>query len=568
MRAFEFLKEAVLRGSSSDSVPGYLNNMLRADSLSIGEKGEKASGLKLTDESRTKINDLLAGLKAGTLSKDNVMDTKLDFDNGSTYYIKAIHKSPDIKAPGAAGDAGTDSNSDATQGGTTKFWNDGEVSETFLGAALFVKFSNQGPATVGAVKEAIKSFKVIPGGFAASSTRNGVDPVEIVALNKPQNNQVVTDYVSNYNELSSKFPKGIKGLDVLIKSCVAYVNESSKVEEAIVKADTNRNKDKISIKTDGVSDQKGTKADLKFSIGNDEQLLSLKANAVKQFGQDTGATPEVIKTFFSRFLPDLAVTTNANWPEMSMQKTKERKKAGEDLQAVAKEIYSYIGEVYKQASNALQSKIGNPDTAASVIQDLYNGITHHAQGKEANQTLVVLNPGGKKAWQELSFGPSLKEALQSFRLESKLLVSGEGSDNHILQIFGRGIDTVAAVAQAQNIETPKDAEVAAKTVATKKSRIKSDPEMLIQLRSYVQEAGPTIRNIVEMGPLLKTITEVQKIEKALDNMPDPAKEEPAKPDELAAIKKNAGIKPAPAAPTPTTPSQPATSAVTLASPTT
>jgi hypothetical protein len=555
MRAFEFLKETILQGSSTASVLGYLNNMLKVDSLAIGKDGEKASGLKLTDGSRTKITALITGFKAGTVSKNDVMDTKLDFDNGSTYYIKAIHKSPDIKAPGAAGDSGTDSDSDATQGGATKFWNDGEVSETFLGAALFVRFSSQGPVTVDAVKEAIKSFKVIPGGFAASATRNGVDPIEMVALNKPQNNQVITDYVSNYNELSSKFPKGIKGLDVLIKAGVAYVNESSKVEEAIAKADNNQDKDRIAIKTDGVSDQKGTKADLKFSIGNDEQLLSLKANAVKQFGQDTGATPEVIKTFFSRFLPDLAVTTNANWPEMSMQKTKERKKAGEDLQAIAKEIYSYIGEVYKQASNALQSKISNPDTAASIVQDLYDGITYHAQGKEANQTLVVLNPGGKKAWQELSFGPSLKEALQSFRLESKLLVSGEGSDNHILQIFGRGIDTVAAVAQAQNIETPKDAEAAAKTVATKKSRVKSDPEMLIQLRSYVQEAGPTIRNIVEMGPLLKTITEVQKIEKALDAMPAPAKQEPAKPDELAAIKKNAGIKPAPALPAQTTPAQ-------------
>jgi hypothetical protein len=560
MRAFEFLKETVLQGSSTKSVLGYLNNMLKVDSLAIGVDGEKASGLKLTDGSRTKITALIAGFKAGTVSKNDVMDTKLDFDNGSTYAIKAIHKSPDIKAPGAAGDTSPDSDPDATKGGATKFWNDGEVSETFLGAALFARFASQELVTVDAVKEAIKTFKVIPGGFSASATRNGVDPIEIVALNKPQNNQVVTDYVNNYDELSSKFPKGIKGLDVLINSCVAYVNESSKVEEAIAKADNNPDKDKIAIKTDGVSDQKGTKADLKFSIGNDEQLLSLKANAVKQFGQDTGATPEVIKTFFSRFLPDLAVTTNSEWPEMSRQKTAERKKAGEDLQAIANQVYGYIGEVYQKAGAAIEAKLSDPTSAALVVEDLYAGITHHAQGKEANQTLVILNPGGKKAWQELSFGPSLKEALQSFRLEVKQFTAGvSGETNHMLQIFGRGIDSVAAVAQAQNVETPKDAEAAAQTVIKKKPK-PVDKEMLIQLRSYVQEAGPTIRNIVEMGPLLKTITEVQKIEKALDNMPEPAKEEPAKPDELAAIKKNAGIKPAPAAQPAAQPAAPAVAA--------
>jgi hypothetical protein len=46
----------------------------------------------------------------------------------------------------------------------------------------------------------------------------------------------------------------------------------------------------------------------------------------------------------------------------------------------------------------------------------------------------------------------------------------------------------------------------------KKRAVKVDPELLFQLRSYVQEAGPTLRNIIEMGPLLKDITEVQHIQ--------------------------------------------------------
>lgn len=559
MRAFEFIKEATLYNTSSSSWMGYLNNMLTVSEFSIGKTGEKKSGLKLTDGSREKIKGFIASLSKVPPSTDDAVDIGksieaaiLDFtdedNNVVQYKIKNIFKSPEIRAQGASGDEGSDEDEkDSGKGGTKKYWNDGEVAETFLGAALFARFKSQSAIDIGAVKSTIQDFKTIPGGFAATGVR-GQDPIDMTALNKPVNNQVVTEYIQNYEELKSKFPKGVAGLDTLINACVRYVNESSKVLEALEKADGNPGKDKIVIKTDGVSDQKGTKADLTFSVGGEERLLSLKANAVKQFGQDTGATPEVIKTFFGRFIPDLAVPINADWPDVSRKGTKALKKSGANMQAIAKQIYGYIGEAYSAADAKINEKLQNPDSASNLVQDIYDGIRHHAQGSKEQQTLVILNPSSKKSWQELEFGPKLKDALTSFRLETKLFKAGmDGENNHILQIFGRAKDSVAAVAQTTTVDNPKDAQAAVKQLAKKKRP--ADPEMLLQLRSYIQEVGPTIRNIVEMGPLLKTLTEVQMIKDELkDKPPEPnakPKTEPAKPDagkdELNTLKKNAGI---------------------------
>jgi hypothetical protein len=105
-----------------------------------------------------------------------------------------------------------------------------------------------------------------------------------------------------------------------------------------------------------------------------------------------------------------------------------------------------------------------------------------------------------------------------------LTLAGQGGkDNHILQIFGRPANSIAAVAMDNNISSDKQAQQA--LAVAKKRAPKVDPELLFQLRSYVQEAGPTLRNIVEMGPLLKDITEVQQIQNVA-NTPEPAEDEP------------------------------------------
>ena len=541
MRSREFLSEANLQGTSSASWLGYLKNMLTAPDIAIGDKGEKDSGLRLTNDSKQTIKKFIDAIEVKGEDphsiKSAIENTSLSFNNGDkSYLIKQIFKSPEIKS-GAGNEEGTEK----------KYWNDGEVAETFLGAALFARFQSTKSINVNDVISVLSSATPILGGFEAAGTR-GNNPVTLRAINKPQNNDVVDQYINSNAELAKKFPKAVAGLTTALNACVSYVNESKKVTDAIAEIEANPSKESIEVKTDGVSDQKGTKADLTLKIGNKIRLLSLKVNAVKQFGQDTGATPEVITTFFQRFIPDVTPdpenTLVSKWPDMSRTGTAVVKKAGGDLQQIAKNVYDLIGQVYQNVDAQLQTKLADPKLAASVVTDLYNGIIHHAQGAAAGQTLVILNPGGKAAWKELEFGPPLLEALQSFRLETKLILAGQGEkDNHILQIFGRAIDAKASTAMTTKIDNPADVAKAAKDIT--KKRVPVDPEMLIQLRSYVQEAGPTIRNIVEMGPLLKSITEVQAINAAPDAAPAAA------PDELARIKNLAGV---PASATPPKPS--------------
>jgi hypothetical protein len=482
--------------------------MLSAGSLSLGASGEKAKGLILTPDSKAVISELEAEIKDAIQSKSNletvkskIESTEIFFTNGTSALIKAVFKSPELRS--GAADVKTGAR-------TTKYWNDGEVAETFLGVALFARFKSKKDISADQVYAELKKLKPTPGGFMMKGKR-GNNPVEMLAINKPANNQAIEEISSDLQRFKREYPDASAELLKLIDASVAYVNQSSKVFEAIAKADNEPNADRVIIKTDGVSDQTGTKADLQLNVGDYERLLSLKANYVKQFGQDTGARFEVIKTFFSRFIPDVNIAElEDKWPPMNSADLKNYR-----AQGIARdkfnEVYSLVSQAYTTASNTLNKKLATPSTASEVVSDLYKGVIHHAQGTETKQVVVVLNPSANKAWAELEFGEQLEGALASFRLETKLTLAGKGDkDNHILQIFGRPANSIAAVAMDNNITSDGQAQKAAAVAKKRAPRV--DPELLFQLRSYIQEAGPTLRNIVEMGPLLKDITEVQHIQ--------------------------------------------------------
>jgi hypothetical protein len=523
--------------------------MLTAGSLSLGTSGEKAKGLILTPESKKIINGLIAEITSeiqnnGNLEliKSKIESTEISFTNDTTALIKSVFKSPEIRS--GAADVKTGAR-------TTKYWNDGEVAETFLGVALFARFKSKKEISADQVYDEFRKLKPAPGGFMMKGKR-GNNPVEMIAINKPANNQAIEEISTNLSKFKREYPDASTELLKLIDASVAYVNQSSKVSEAIAKADTEPNADKVIIKTDGVSDQTGTKADLHLNVGDYETLLSLKANYVKQFGQDTGARFEVIKTFFSRFIPDLDISNlESEWPPMDSANLKNYR-----AQGIAKdkfsEVYNLVAQAYTLASDNLTSKLASPQTASGVVTDLYNGIIHHAQGKETKQVVVVLNPSANKAWAELEFGESLENSLASFRLETKLTLAGAGRDNHILEIYGRPADSIAAVAMDNGINSDEQALKAANVA--KKRAPKVDPELLFQLRSYVQEAGPTLRNIVEMGPLLKDITEVQHIQDVTNTAVN-TEVEPTTPVEPANTQVSPDQQPANTDPVSTTPSQ-------------
>jgi hypothetical protein len=526
MRANEFLiNEARLSKTTATSWAPYLKALTRVDSVELGDAGELAQGLQLTNNSKEIISNLLDEYES--LDDKNAMsaiikDTKIEFTDGTIAPISKIFKSSAIKSV-----------SNTLDTAAKTYWNAGSVAETFLGAALFTRFQSNDNITADDVMAQLRRFEKFDGGFKFIGHRNN-DPIDVILLNNLENNKVVLEYINNYSEFAKTYIKGVKGLNSTISACVSYVNNAPKIKKAIEQADSNTESDRIIIKTDGVSDQKGTKADLQLKIGNIESLLSLKVNAVKQFGQASGVTPSVISAFFNSFIPGIDLSSLAqNWPAPP--------KKGTDPAIIVQTyqtIYSLIGQAYTAAFKKLNANLTSAESSAMVVNNVHDGILHHVQGATTGQTVVILNPKAGKDWQELDFNNDLIEAMQSFRLEASLTVASiDGSDNHILKIYGRPIDSVAKVAMTTDIESPSATKKA--VLAIKKAGpTKVDPELLIQLRSYLQNAGTYIRNIVEMGPLLKDIADVEKINK-LELPADPVTE--PNTQELDRIKKLAGV---------------------------
>lgn len=562
MRFNEFIKpilaESTLQKSSTSSWPTYLKNLLTAKDIGVGAQGERLAGQHLDARSKEIVKDLLKLLKDNSETGElTTRELVASIENTAVTLlpkklvvpIKYIHKSAEIK--GGKSEAGSEK----------KPWNEGEVAETILGAALYARFMSKKNISGSDVLTALEEFvnNPVTGGFVVTDgSRDEQSPIQMTALNKPGNNEIIVQYITNKSDLYSKFPKGVEGLDNKVEACAAYVNESSKVLKALEESDTYPG-NTIIIKTDGVTEQKGTKADLEISIGKYKQLLSLKVNDVKQFGQDSGSSGTVVSTFFQRFIPDLDISslymengipkswspeTGEGWPDMGSRKSTNALKQDNLWEAAVDQVYKLTGQAYQLANDLLQEKISDPASAEQVIADMYNGIIHHAQGGNVDQTLVILNPDDKTSWKELEFGPPLHQALQNYRLEVSVQVAAPGTDsNHRLRVFGRPLTQIAGVAAASDISTPAKVKKVKKAIDSNKPvREKMDPEMLFQLRSYIQESG-NMRNPVEMGPLLKSLTEVQKLENAPDTEVEKQEQEPVQKPVQNPVKDTTPIKP-------------------------
>ena len=559
MRFIEFkLTESTLQRTSSTSWPDYLKNLLTAKDIGIGPQGEKLSGQHLDSNSK----DLIKSLIKGFASAENKIQFAQQIEetvvtllpSKKQVPLKYLHKSAEIK--GSAAESGKEK----------KPWNEGEVAETILGAALYARFFSKKKIGAEEVWSALRMFtnNVVPGGFEIAGTkRNKKSPINMRAINKPLNNQVIDKLIHNKAELKKQYPEGVEALEQKVVACAAYVNESSKVLKALEEADANPGAP-INIKTDGVGDQKGTKADLQIDIGNWQQLLSLKVNDIKQFGQDSGSSGTVITTFFQRFIPDLDLSelymrdgepipwtpeTGEGWPDMDNKKAVKQLKADGLWDAALDQVYRLTGMAYQKAAANLQDKLTTPEGSAEVVTNFYKGIIHHAQGNAQFQTLVILNPDSKTAWKELEFGPSLEQALGNYKIDVTVEIGARGAGNHKLRVYGKAATPEAVVASQTNIDSEADAKKAKKKVDSGKVPLRSGTEMLFQLRSYQQESG-SMRNPVEMGGLLKNLTEVQKIE----DLPDLSTTE--KPQTVAPQQTVEPVQQAQTAPQTTPPQQP------------
>jgi len=348
--------------------------------------------------------------------------------------------------------------------GGTKDFNTGDVGEAFLGAATVAKFQKVGETiTEEDVLDVLSKMEVVrenKNKRGTLTTTSGNDKVDyVLVLNQ-------TSFSSLQKSLSTK--KLAPQMVGLNRSSVEWANTSSALKEAINISTSDPQSNKITVNSDGVSDQKGTKADLFLSIDeNTIELLSAKAGDVKQFGQVPGNSYEKVQTLFKSIF---GINISDRYIEQMNG-------------SVAKDNYPIFKEVYKDVADALTNELqGNTPAEVKFVKRLYTGISHHASLNDPKVSMVILKATpNSPGFTELTFGPELAEAMEQFDLQVV-----HQMDPPKIQIHGRPIGTEAI------------------------KEVKGDT-LLIQVRTNMKgdSSGGYIRSVIEMGKLLKSIAKVE-----------------------------------------------------------
>ena len=363
-----------------------------------------------------------------------------------------------------------------------KGFNTGDVAEGVLGAAVAAKFISRGkPITERDIANVIRGFSNIE---EIKSNKKGV----ITA--KAGNDQVTFRLVLNKTSFEALYEAATKDkyapeMKGLFKSGLEYANTDDDVREAISKVVDDPRANEVSINSDGVADQKGTKADLFLNIdGEVINLLSLKAGDVKQFGQGSGYSYEKLKEFFD-------TTFNINIDSRLIRRGSNQRSYADTMTGGARENFEIIKQIYKDIFEEIQDEItGNTNAEVVFLQRLYNGIFYHATRNDPNVSMVIMKatpnaPGFAK----LTFGEELRKAMEQFDLKIKMQENPPK-----IQIYGIPVGEEAKTLSGSNL--------------------------LLQIRSNLKgdSSEGYVRNIVEMGGLLKKIAAV---EKSVDTISDP-----------------------------------------------
>ena len=265
-------------------------------------------------------------------------------------------------------------------------------------------------------------------------------------------------------------------------NAVEYANTSKRVQSAISVARNDPRKNIVDVISDGgeKENQSITKVDLKIMIDGKEaakRLLSVKAGTVAQFGQVTGVNYEHIHEFFKTSLKmELNPTIKKYFYDIP-------KGAGKDFDDQKQSNFEHgtnaaYNYIFKQLQKEAKS---NPQ---KLIRDVYKGLVYHLTRDEPGVEMVILDPhnNGVQAFQELSFGPEFKKALDQLEIVAWMDPKGVG---YSLSIYGM----------------PKG------SIAKKLLKRPGPKNKLVDLVSQIR-AG-TIRNRLNMGGLLKVIADIE-----------------------------------------------------------
>jgi hypothetical protein len=369
--------------------------------------------------------------------------------------LSDIEKSPEIK--------GKDSD-----------YNIGDIGEIALGIAAGAKFL-AGGADVGEAEfvnlskqmtrenvtgkkgQLLDSLKLTFHG--PLKHQNGkIDEVDIMIIAPGRSVNAFVDLINGI-ESNQNFPGEVKGT---ILSALQYARDAEKIKAGIEQTAADPNTNTIEVVCDGVSDQRGTKADLVLHIdGKKINLISAKTGK-SQLGQASGHDWNKQVTFFSTVFGVNISTFKDKWGTTN-----------EEHIAAMQGVYSQlvIPKIQKlTGGNSVQAE-------AALVKSISDGLIRYSNNYDQNTSKVETVDIVKLSTQPGTPGFNLLRV--DSRLESALmktdLIGSSTPNNQGVQVYGN---------------------VGGKSL------------LLFKVRSYHSPAGDVFRTIIEGGPLLEQLAVV------------------------------------------------------------
>ena len=386
--------------------------------------------------------------------------------------------------------------------------NMGNVSEALLGCAVAAKFVKGGGTVT--EKDLVDMGRQLAQSGGTIQAKAGKDTLEFKVsipfmdkkafyawLGEDSRGKTLQDY---------KVPKNsVELIERRAKIAVEYANTSKRVAGAVKAAQDDPNNNKVDVISDGgeKENQSTTKVDLKILIDGNEtakRLLSVKAGNVAQFGQVTGVNFEHAQEFFG----GVGITLPENLRKYFYEIAPNSRNVEDQKQHNFDNGFSLA---FQNGFKQLKSRAASDQ--AGLVEDVYQGLLHHLTRKEEGVEMVILDPDGKKAFRELSFGPEFEKALKQLQI---VVTEASREKGYNISIYGFPVGSIAK----KYVPGRKDAD-----------------SKLVDLTSQYKDGS--IRNMLGMGNLLKNIADIE-------NHIEQQEQEPQQP--AVPVDKNKG-KPAP-----------------------
>ncbi len=393
--------------------------------------------------------------------------------------------------------------------------NMGNVSEALLGCAVAAKFSKGGANIT--ENDLVQIGRALAKNKGIIETTAGKDTLVFKVSIPFMDRKVFYSWLGedsrgktlqDYSVPNDK----IQLLERRAKIAVEYANSSKRVLTAVQQAINDPRNNKVDVLSDGgeKENQSTTKVDLKILVDGKEtakRLLSVKAGNVAQFGQVTGVNFSHAQEFFGGVGITLPETIKKYFYEIppNSRNVEDQK------------LHNFehgFSTAFKHGFKLLKSRAASDQ--AGLVEDVYQGLLHHLTRKEPGVEMVILDPDGKKAFRELSFGTEFEKALRQLQLVVTESVREKGYN---ISIYGFPVGSIAK----KYVPSRKDAD-----------------SKLVDLTSQYKDGS--IRNMLGMGNLLKNIADIENHIEKIEDQPEPQKQQ-QKP--VAPIKgvKPAGVKP-------------------------